>query len=251
MKQLSVWSPRPNAQAKVCLSPEVTLYGLPVMEIEPIDLSEKAIQSVLQADTLFFVSQHAVRCFFEKLPNQYRHSVKIKQVIAIGNKTAQALQACGVEVAFQAKSPFTSESLLQDKQFLQLDVSQVAMICASGGRTVLSDFWQAQGKKVTRIICYRRNKAKHSSQVMVKFLDKYSIRAISISSCEIADAVVMNLTTSGRSDFWQWSIFVFSQRIADYLIQLGFQRVIVAESANQQSLNQSILIWWEKNRTDE
>ncbi len=251
MNKLSVWLPRPNAQEKISLSPEVTLYGLPAINIEPVALSEKDFQSFLQADALFFVSQHAVHCFFSQLPNQYRHSAMAKQIIAIGDKTAGALRENKANVTLVARPPFNSESLLADKRFLQLSVSHIGIVCAEGGRRLLSDFWQSQEKKVTRLICYRRNKAKLSPQVMVKFLDEYYIRAISVSSCEIADAVLANLVASGREDFRRWPVFALSQRIADYLVKLGFQQVVVAESANQQSLNQSILTWWEKNVTDD
>lgn len=251
MKTLSVWLPRPDAKEKTALSDSVVLHGLPVMTIEGLPLSEQAIASYLQADTLFFVSQHAVQCFFSQLSAANRHPIQHKQIIAIGEKTQQALLQQGIQVTVVARPPFTSESLLNNRDFLQLVTAHIAIVCAEGGRTVLSDFWQDIGKKVTRIVCYRRNKAKLSQQVMVEFLNKHSIRAISISSCEIADAVLMNLKLSGQCDFWQWSVFAFSQRIADYLAVLGFQRIIVAKAANQQSLNQSILTWWEQNGTNE
>lgn len=240
-KSLAVWSPRPDARDRVVLSDSVTVYGLPVVSIEALPLNDEQKAWVATADTCIFISHNAVTQLLQQIPI---HVLQGKNHIAIGERTAKTLRNQQLSVACVAKPPFTSEALLATESFTQLNSQQIALCCGVGGRAVLQTALTANDKKVKRIASYYRNKAKLPRKVMVEFTSEYRINAVIMSSCDIADAVVMNLSQA-NIDFRHWTAFAFSERIAEHIRSLGFLQVIVAPASDQQSLNQAIQKWWE------
>lgn len=241
MKKLAIWSPRPDAQKHFQLSEAICIYGLPAIQIAPLKLTGSQRLAVVEADTYLFTSYNAVDQLFLQIPFS---QLKDRQLIAIGIRTAKALESYGLSVTLIADPPFTSESLLAMPAFSHLSMQNVVLCCGRGGRPLLQQALSRKAEKFKRIECYRRNKAKLSTKVMIEFIKTHRIAGVIISSCEIADAVVANLAQTS-SDYWHWPVFVFSQRIADYAKSLGFKEIIVAPQSDQQSVNQAILAWWE------
>lgn len=236
-KSLAVWSPRPDAKGRVLLSDKVAIYGLPAITITARVLEQDDIAWVKNADTCLFVSHNAVSQLLSQLPTD---SLRQQQHIAIGKRTAAALHAHELTVSSVANPPFTSEALLATPEFQALTIRQLALCCGVGGRTVLQKTLTEQGITVKRIECYQRNKAKLTAQNMVEFTRERQINAVLLSSCGIADAVVESLSQACIA-FQSWTVFAFSERIAEYAQSLGFSDVIVVPTTNQQLLNQAIL----------
>lgn len=240
-KHLALWSPRPNALVVEQLSSQITLYGLPSIRITPLPLTTQQQNNLQQAEVCLFISQHAV----SQLLSQIAQSELVnKTIVAIGEKTAQTLISNGLSVDITAVAPHTSEALLAMPTFQQLVYHRLAIICGQSGRKKLQKTLTALEKKVYRIPCYQRNMCDLSRQTMLKFMSKYSIAGVIVTSCRIADAVLAALCTEDK-DFFHCPMFALSQRIGDYLSTLGFTQIIVAEAANQQSLNQTIITWWD------
>lgn len=240
-KHLALWSPRPNALAVQRLSPQITLYGLPSIQITQLPLSTQQQARLQQAQVCLFISQHAVSQLLSQISTD---ELTNKTLIAIGEKTAHTLTANGLSVDITAVAPHTSEALLAMPTFQQLAYHRLAIICGHGGRKRLQKTLTALEKKVSRITCYRRDMCDLSRQTMLEFTSKYSIAGVIVTSCRIADAVLAALCTEEK-DFFHCPMFALSQRIGDYLSTLGFTQIIVAEAANQQSLNQTIITWWD------
>lgn len=241
--KLSVWSPRPNAQAIDIVNSDIVLLGLPVIETTLISLTPCDKAFLEAADTLLFVSQQAVKHLSQQCSV---NTIAGKQLIAIGQGTAGALLKLGLAVTFTAKSPFNSEALLADIAFQRLLMQQIAIVCGRGGRQLLTQQLTKQGKKVERITCYRRDKCHLSAQVMVKFIENHAINAIILTSCDVVDAVSTSLQRSGLLSFLQVPVFALSQRIAWHAEAVGFTQVIVAHQASRESLYQSITTWLEE-----
>lgn len=240
-KTLNIWSPRPDAEPLERLTPNLTVYGLPLISITPRRLTDQDIARLVTADRLIFTSRYAVLHSVSQLS---QHAFSGKILIAIGERTAQTLAECGLTADLTAPPPFTSESLLADPRFQAQSVQQSALVCGVGGRRHLQEQLGTEGKVIHRIECYQRDKANVSPQVMVEFMRKYAIGGVIVSSCEIADAITEQLTTLGTSYGDTWVFFAFSERIGKRLRQ-RYQQVFVAESANQHALNQLMINWWE------
>ncbi len=240
INKLSVWSPRPNAKPIEKLSASVSIYGLPMLEISPIPLTDEQIEMTLSADALFYVSQYAVTSLFSQISTD-KLSDKIH--IAIGNKTAETLSAIGIMPSFVTKPPFNSESLLTDSEFQSLDFHHLTLISGQKGRQLLENTLSKQGKKVSRIITYRRDKCNLNREFMIEFINTYKINSVMLTSCAIVDAVASQLKQGIAPDLWHFPAFALSQRIADYAEKIGFTQVIIVDSANQDALYDKMVTW--------
>ncbi len=240
---LSVWSPRPNAPMQETLSPTVSIYGLPVLEIAPVTLSDKQIKTVLSVDALFYVSQYAVNSLFAQIPAE---TVTDKIHLAIGEKTAASLSAAGIHPTLTAKPPFNSEALLADIALQSLSFDTLALVSGQDGRRLFADRLEQQNKKVVRIISYQRNKCHISSQNVIEFLDVHAINAVMLTSCAVVDAIAGLLPDEMASEVWQFPAFALSRRIASYAEHAGFTQVIAADSANRTALYAKMLAWQNK-----
>lgn len=240
-KSLAIWSPRPDAQEVVRLSDDISIYPLPVMTVTTLPLNVGQQQAFHSADTCLFTSYNAVTALASSI-NVGEWSGK--QVLAIGRRTAMALNNVGINVDLVANPPFTSESLLAMPAFQAMSINHVVLCCGRGGRRLLTSHLSQRAKKFERIECYQRNKTKLTAKVMVEFTAEHQINGVIISSCEIADAVIENLSRA-QVNYQHWTAFVFSQRIAEHIKSQGFSEVIVAPQSEQQSLNQAVVAWWE------
>ncbi len=245
MNKLSVWSPRPNALPIEKLSASVSIYGLPMLSISPAPLTDKQIQTTLSADALFYVSQYAVTSLYSQITTD---KLNDKIHIAIGSKTADTLSAIGITPTFVTKPPFNSESLLTDSDFLSLDFEHLALISGQNGRQLLEKTLTKQGKNISRIITYQRDKCDVSRQFMVKFVNTYKINSVILTSCAIVDAIAKLLHQGIAPDIWHFPAFALSQRIADYAEKIGFTQVIVVDSANQATLYDKIVAWHDNQK---
>lgn len=244
MEKLAVWSPRPDARPVEVLSSAVTIYGLPMLAIVPLSLNNTEKQAVDSAQALFYVSQHAVHSLLSQF---HSDALMDKMHIAIGEKTAAALINAGLSPTLVARPPYNSEALLADKDFQRLPFSALAIICGQSGRQLLGQTLQQQGKKVSRIVSYRRDKCHVAPQDMVEFTRSHSINALMLTSCEVADAVAEQLQRGGMADYWHCPTFALSRRIADYATDLGFTQVIAAPHADQKTLYKNMMAWHHHN----
>lgn len=239
MKKLAIWSPRPDAKAIETISPTITLYGLPIIHITPkvIDAAELA-----SAEALIFVSHHAVKHLCSQITTE---TLSTKTLIAIGERTAKALNEQGLTVQLTAPPPYNSEALLNCVDFQNLSANHFAIICGSRGRSALKTGLKKRKKIVTRIECYQRDKANLLPQHMIQFIDRRAIGGIILSSGEISEAVATALIRANLRQAFELPAFTLSTRIALRAEQLGFRHIHTAAQANQHFLYQRIIHWWE------
>ncbi len=239
MKSLAIWSPRPQAKTREQLTPSITIYGLPVIDIKPKPFDATLCQ---QSEALIFVSQHAVRHAVPHIPIEI---LRKKVLIAIGKRTAEALASFSLVAHITAPPPHNSEALLADKQFKRLSCRRYALICGVGGRALLETSLQKRHHQVCRVACYQRDKVNLSSQTMIQFIIGDDIGGIILSSVEITTTVALLLRASGLMHAFHLPAFALSERIAAKARAMGFGQVVVADRANQHFLYQCIKHWWE------
>lgn len=86
----------------------------PVIEIRDIEENialDRAIAKLDCYDWVVFTSVNGVRAFFHRMPAIYHNSERSVKFSAIGPKTAQALEACGVHPDFVPEK-YVSEAIL-------------------------------------------------------------------------------------------------------------------------------------------
>ncbi len=246
-KQLSLWSPRPDAQTLETIAPDIILHGLPVINIvNTLEQSSSAeinaiASTINQLDALIFVSHHAVQCAISVFS---RELLTNKTLIAIGKRTEATLSTHRLSPTLTAPAPYNSEALIRDNAFQNLTFQRVGIICGKGGRTLLQKHLQQTRAFVTRIPCYQRDKIHLLPEVMVEFINNHAVGGILLTSKEITDAVTDNLSRAAQWQAFDLPVFALSERIATHANQLGFRQLIVASQANRHSLYQSIINWW-------
>ncbi|PID65416.1 MAG: hypothetical protein CR977_01075 [Gammaproteobacteria bacterium] len=135
-KHVNLWSPRPDAEAFAALTPNIHIYGLPLITIGRQILTKNDKAALAAADTLIFTSHHAVIHSVAQLPNT---TLADKVRIAIGQRTASTLAKHNLPAHLTAPPPFNSEALLADPQFQSQASNHVALVCGVGGRRQLQN----------------------------------------------------------------------------------------------------------------
>lgn len=242
---LNVWMPRPQWQLKAIIGKAqaqgIYLHSLPVIDIEFIANPELATQ-LANADALLFTSQNAVLGCVEA--KQLTSALNSKKIIAIGQATANLLSDYQINCDYVALPPFTSEALLDDKRFWVLGFRSLALVSGEGGRDVLLRRISEQNINIQKVSVYRRHKAKIPPRNMIEFLRLNNIKAVAMTSVEIAEAVTETLNEANlREQLALLVVFTFGERIAEACRELGYQQVYSAKAASQTALLELIEDW--------
>jgi len=236
---INVLVTRPAQQASsLCSKLEAENFnaiGYPSIEIQTIknpSLANKQLANISQKDYLIFTSVNAV-LHTDLLLNKHWPALN-NTLVAIGPKTAEALNIIGLKPSIVAHKPFNSESLI--KQFnLLLNNKTCAIIKGEGGRTFLAEQLRQRGMSLTHIDVYRRGIPQHTPPL------KQPLNYITITS-QLALKNLFLLLQNRTEQLKQHSHFiVFSQRIADYATGLGCQHVYTSTEASDDGLVATIL----------
>ncbi len=164
-------------------------------------------------DVVIFLSEHAVRLGLDALRPQLWFPAA--QVLAVGRRTAEVLEAAGVTAGIPATP--TSEGLLQLAPLTRVDGRRVLLVSGVGGRDVLGATLSRRGACVRRFACYRRvaadrvDPAVHGSDVIIAASGE-GLRAVA----------GFWLDGGGRPDI---PVLVPSDRVAALGVELGLSNL--------------------------
>ena len=200
---------------------------MPIMSIEAIPAAERLPAPAVSDDTLcIFISANAVRFGLPQLSPDMKRYPDLT-VIAVGNKTRNALAAEGI----YAQVPVLpdSEGLLAMPALSAPNARDVLIVKGEGGRKLLASELARRGARGTEWSCYRR---------CWPDLDISGLAGISAglifqaSSGEMLSRLAELLAGEGQGDLFQSSIIVPSDRVARLAIEMGWGQVIRAEDAS-------------------
>lgn len=206
-----------------------TPIHLPLMDtrVLPFALPEKL-------DSAVFTSANAVEHFFA-------HSVLPCAAIAIGHKTAQALECHHHPPALTAPPPYDSEALLS---VWHPHNHNIAIIAARGGRQHLAKTL-ASRNRVHFVYAYERF---CPSRICV--FDMQTLpHAILIASQRTLDHL-LKIAEPNTLKLLQWRtcVVALSPRIAHYATHLGFCHTASAVSADDTAQIHALAQWWKSNK---
>ena len=200
----------------------------PTIEIKPLEVSAEKLQTLLQqADYACFISPTSVALasqFFDYFPASM-------SLIAIGNKTARALEKANMTVSL-CNSGFDSEALLEHHalQATHLQNKQIILFKGKGGRELLADTLQSRGASVHPVELYERQLTTLpalSSQTIA------SLSAITISSQEGLHNLLRK--HAAIASLYGIPLIVPSERVCQYAVKKGFHTVAVADNATDEA----------------
>jgi uroporphyrinogen-III synthase len=216
---------------------------LPAITIEPVqpDTSELAELSTLPAGGLaIFASRNAVAWGARYLPQPR------PRVAAIGPSTAKALAELGLTPDIRPAG-FTSEHLLEQPEFQDLNGVRVFIIRGAGGRETLATGLQSRGARVRYLDVYRRLPAPLDPARRGEILRLWKAGDIHLYTATSVD-VFRNLCTllgpEGAPLLRSTPLVTVSRRVLQIAEQWGHAAAcLLAEGPDDRSLADAIERW--------
>lgn len=225
---------RPEGQ-NATLSNAIRMAGgvsieLPAITIEstfPEWLTKMPELSTMQQ--AIFISPNAVKYFFEKLtiaPKQIHWPESI-HVIAIGESTASALRAYGVEKV-QIPAIAESEYLLELNAMQNVLHQNILLVKGEEGRAEISTVLSTRGACVIPLSVYRRTLPNLSTAVFAPLWQNDAVDIILFTSQQAIHNIIALLGKDAYPWLCQKPCLVISERLANIAASLGLKNSIVA-----------------------
>ncbi|MFZ5503681.1 MAG: uroporphyrinogen-III synthase [Pseudomonadota bacterium] len=201
----------------------------PLLEITAIadtrSLNEQ-IARLADFNLAIFISPNAVRYGMDAigaagaLPEGLR-------VATVGQGSAKALRALGVENVIAPTERFDSEGLLALPVLQHISGWRVMIFRGDGGRELLGDTLKARGAIVEYAACYQRSKPQQGAGELLQCAPDM----INVTSSE-ALAYLWEMLGDATDKFCHIPLFVPHPRIAALARQQGWRQIILTESGD-------------------
>lgn len=205
-------------------------FSFPLIDIEYLDFSEEieASNDFQQSDVVIFTSQFAVVSFFQS------HAIPLQaQCIAVGQKTAEAIESHSSHTVWIPQKQ-TSEGMIELLSGFK-QVRAVSVIGGVGGRREIEKWAAKNHIRYRKIEVYRRKVANHSEKRKSE-LTELQNPAFLITSVSSLEALHQNLNSAQ----WLWALqqkaVCVSARIAEKAADMGFKKLLNADSADMDDL---------------
>ena len=237
------WQAGPLSQRLTALG--ATVYALPALEIVPRadqDAQQTALGPIAHFDWVIFVSANAVRYGAQWLPN-----IAFPRLAAVGPATAAALTATDRRLDLLPVSGYDSEQLLASPAFQSVRGQRILIVRGNAGRATLADTLIARGAEVAYAEVYTRTVATPAPQRLRAIETAWAagaIQIVTVTSVDIARALLQLLTPQGRALFTQSTLLAGSARIADRVRALGLTGpLVIAANPAEDGLIEALLTW--------
>lgn len=208
-------------------------FFFPVMDILPPENRENFKQDIARLaeyDIVLFVSLHAVLQSQDLIHALWPVFPSRIQVMAIGKKTADALNFLHLPMHYYPADNWNSEALLATPALLDVRGKKIAIIRGETGRPILADVLSERGAHVDNMIAYRRVISKVDVQPYKNLIDAYEIDIIICTSNEI----LQNLTS--LLGVQRVPLMVISERMLCFAKKLGFKKLYLAKNASHDAI---------------
>jgi len=204
----------------------VSVPGLSLRATEDATAVDASLRRALEGDVLVFTSPAAVRFAADVLPLATRATV-----VAVGRGTARALKTVGVANVHFPETSQDSEGVLALPELASVSGRHVALIGAPGGRGVLREQLVARGATLDEVHVYHRVAPRIDRRHIDPLLKLTRRSAVLLSSAEALDHLHRALIAPAWRRLVQAVAVVSSERLRAVAQGMGFERVVVAQSA--------------------
>jgi len=204
----------------------------PLLKIAPFSESELRDPPELRGDDVcIFISANAARM---GLPTLMGGLVEQRIVsLAVGPRTAAVIEAEGLPVV--TPKQMDSEGLLALPELEQVKGRRVIIVKGEGGREALAQELEAREAQVEEYVCYRRESAAIDIDGLCATFADYPVIIFQANSGQTLTALSQALAQCQGATLLQQRLIVPSQRVAEEAQALGWQRIVVAESASDEA----------------
>ena len=196
---------------------------LPPADAAPLALAHANLAAY---DIAVFVSANAVE-YGVADPARWP---KTLVAFAPGPGTAEALAAVGIAAARIPEARFDSEGLLALPELQQVQGKRAIVFRGDGGREVLGETLRERGARVDYVACYRRAAPQASADGLVEALRDGRAHALTMTSSEGLDNVLVALGAEGRALLARLPVFVPHPRVGEHARACGLTAIVTAGS---------------------
>jgi uroporphyrinogen-III synthase len=196
-------------------------------------------------DLAIFISPNAVRYGMEAIREVGTNPATLK-IATVGQGSASALQALGIEKVLTPQLRFDSEALLALPELQNVNRQRVIIFRGNGGRELLGETLKERGAEVVYAECYQRIKP----QLRTIELFAAAPHCLIISSSEALSYLWEMIDNSDRLQLGNVRLFVSHPRIAEHARQLGWHNVKVTHPGDDGLLS-DLLAWAGRPKLEE
>jgi uroporphyrinogen-III synthase len=219
---------------------------LPALAIAPPQDPQRVAAVVARlaaSDLAIFVSANAVRHGLALIGGPTRLPARLR-IAAVGEATARALHAAGVERVIAPAQRFDSEALLALPELAHVAGQNIVIFRGEGGRELLTDGLAARGARVAHVECYRRVKPDVDLTAAVRDWDAGRIDIATVTSVEALRNLHELLGPEGQRCLARTPLVVVSSRIAQAARDLGLAgEILVSRAASDAAILDAVLAW--------
>jgi uncharacterized protein HemX/uroporphyrinogen-III synthase len=157
------------------------------------------------------------------------------KIAAVGEGTAQALQAANFPSALYPPSQWDSEGLLALPEFCELSGKKIVLVRGDKGRELLADEFTARGAKVCHLVAYQRSLPRVDSKKIVRQLKNHTL-AVTICTSSEGMQNMLTLLAAARTELLALPVLVISERMRVQARQMGFNTILLAQNASHDAI---------------
>lgn len=214
----------------------------PLLSIAPIEAPAALalLNPSIAWDWLIFVSANAVR-FAAALGGWTGRAAGNSRIAAVGEATAAALAAAGLQADLVPAPPFNSESLLADPRLADVRGQRLLIVRGEGGREHLAEVLRERGAEVAYAEVYRRIPVPAAAyEPILAAWPEGRLDAVVITSGAALHRLTELLRESGLDSLPRPPLVVPGARLASLAREHGWPLVLVAGHAGDEAIVQTL-----------
>ena len=235
-----VTRPEPQAQSTLQAFSRLgwQVYHFPTIQIEKINgfASEKTSERLIASDWLIFISQPAVRYFFQDFSAE---DVSHLKIATVGQATKNALVAKNIRVDACPESATNSEALLELPAFNQVNKQNIIIVRGVGGRELLHQTLTNRGANISYLEVYERLPASPDKTLITKHWTN-DIDIVVCTSNQLLENYLALAEPLLGSKIFNKPVLVISSRMQAFAKQAGFSKIWLAEGPGNDQMIKTI-----------
>ncbi len=202
---------------------------------------QAGVKQLATQDWLIVISPQAADIILPVLKQQADTTLKIA---CVGGATSATLQAAGVKVDYHPTTDWSSEGLLADPMFQNVNNVKIAVVRGEGGREKIDLSLQARGAQVLTLAAYQRILPKVTAAKQMA-LQQWLNQPITHIVFAASFQTLTHLETLAGASAWQQlkktCLVVMSDRIKQLAEKNGFESVLVLDRFDEESMIEFLL----------
>lgn len=215
-----------------------------IAEVAPNPELERVITALPACGIALFISANAVRFGVPLVTKKWGPWPTHTRIGAVGQSTAQALAAAGLNVDVAPAAEFSSEGLLALPALQDVADQRIVIFRGIGGREALADTLRQRGAQVDYAEVYRRVRPTGELSDYLTAAQRDALDVIIVTSNEGVENLFAMAGERWRPWLLQQQLVVVGPRAAQRARELGFvQPAFIAAQASDEGLINAVQTW--------